>query len=398
MQTHFSAAQSASGPSLRRMNGACGLPGIETAAWRLVAASARSGRPVFLCALWLSLIGSSVASATTIEIVAGGDVMFGRYSNQGFRSCGGPEALSGVTDLLTADVVLVNLEAPATERSLQALGMRSSPSALTFRANLAELEGLRSSGVTALSLANNHAEDCGDRAMLDTLELTAKAGMKTAGISDGGDPFEPTRWTTPSGPVALFAATTKRNRGGPIPDGRAALAFRPFREMGAALSPQVSAHRAAFPEDLILVSLHWGAEGKVKPYPGQRRLARQLIDAGANAIVGHHPHVLQPIEIYGSGVILYSLGNLVFDMRAQPTRETALVKIGFRRDPEMGVQAEEVTVHPLRISPSSCRPEPLPGTSRFMKDLKRRSKTPPGTAFKWSGQSLVWDFGRSSVQ
>ena len=74
--------------------------------------------------------------------------------------------------------------------------------------------------------------------------------------------------------------------------------------------------------DVVIVSLHWGNEYHKKPNRRQKRIAHQLIDAGADLILGHHPHVLQPIEEYQNGIIVYSLGNFVFDQRKKETRKS----------------------------------------------------------------------------
>ncbi len=343
--------------------------------------------------LFLGLVGyPSIAHGVEppVHVIAGGDVMFGRHTASGFRSCGGVKALKKIEHLLVGDVVLVNLETAASNRSLDELGVKRSKRGLTFQANTAELNGLRTSGVTAVSLANNHAEDCGDSAMLETLDLTAKANLFSAGVARDADPFKPTRWDIRDGVVALFSATTKRNRGSPIPHAKAQLAFKPFKEMGRFLPEIIKPYREDHPDELIIVSLHWGSEGAARPYPGQRRLAHQLIDAGANAVVGHHPHVLQPVEAYRKGLILYSTGNLVFDMGAPETRATALFDMAFTRDEQGQYRATGLVVHPLQISPSDGRPVPLEERKQFMTMLKQQSRRTARTLLKWRGPRLVW--------
>lgn len=331
------------------------------------------------------------AEPVSLRVVAGGDAMFGRHTTRGFRPCGGAEALGKISHLLVGDVVLVNLETPVTTGTLDELGVKASSRGLTFQAAPEHLEGLRRAGVSAVSLANNHAEDCGDQAMAKTVSLTTRAGLKSAGISLDGDPFEPTRWSVGGGDVALLSATTKRNKGNLAPGAKTPLAFRPFQEMKRLLPERVRAHRARHPEDLLIVALHWGAEGEARPDPGQRKLAHQLIDAGANAVVGHHPHVLQPVESYGDGLILYSTGNLVFDMRGQKSRESALFTMTFHRKNGGGYVAAELVVQPLRITGPNHRPEPVDDQLAFMKTLQRLSSGIFRTNLKWLDDQLVWN-------
>jgi poly-gamma-glutamate synthesis protein (capsule biosynthesis protein) len=78
--------------------------------------------------------------------------------------------------------------------------------------------------------------------------------------------------------------------------------------------------------DVIVVSLHWGEEYKRSPTSAQIQIAHQLIDAGADLILGHHPHVVQKIEEYKGGVIVYSLGNFVFDQHRPETKKSIIFK------------------------------------------------------------------------
>ncbi|MBI2633913.1 MAG: CapA family protein, partial [Parcubacteria group bacterium] len=82
--------------------------------------------------------------------------------------------------------------------------------------------------------------------------------------------------------------------------------------------------------DFVIVSFHWGEEYQDFPSEKQRSLAHKIIDAGANIVMGHHGHHLQPVEKYKNGLILYSLGNLIFDqMWSEKTRLGALVKVSW---------------------------------------------------------------------
>jgi poly-gamma-glutamate synthesis protein (capsule biosynthesis protein) len=79
--------------------------------------------------------------------------------------------------------------------------------------------------------------------------------------------------------------------------------------------------------DFIFVNLHWGVEKEQTPEPDQIAFAHRLIEDGVDVIIGHHPHVLQPVEEYMNGVIAYSLGNLIFGGNSRHTYETALLEI-----------------------------------------------------------------------
>ncbi len=93
------------------------------------------------------------------------------------------------------------------------------------------------------------------------------------------------------------------------------------------IADDVCALRERDSVDYVVVLLHWGTEKADSPDAGQRAFAHRVIDAGADAIIGHHPHVLQGIERYRGGVIVYSLGNFVFGGNSRDTYNTALFEI-----------------------------------------------------------------------
>jgi poly-gamma-glutamate synthesis protein (capsule biosynthesis protein) len=93
----------------------------------------------------------------------------------------------------------------------------------------------------------------------------------------------------------------------------------------------------------VVVILHWGTEKATEPDRSQIQFAHALIDGGADAVIGHHPHVLQGIERYKSGVIVYSLGNLVFGGNSRDTYDTGLFDI------ELGNQSAKYQFIPIRL-------------------------------------------------
>jgi poly-gamma-glutamate synthesis protein (capsule biosynthesis protein) len=92
--------------------------------------------------------------------------------------------------------------------------------------------------------------------------------------------------------------------------------------LGPITPDAVRAARAELGADFVVVSVHWGTEFEAHPAPGQIEAAHLLVDAGADLVLGHHPHVLQDIERYHGGVIAYSLGNFVFDEGFLSRRQT----------------------------------------------------------------------------
>ena len=118
--------------------------------------------------------------------------------------------------------------------------------------------------------------------------------------------------------------------------------------------------REAHPEALILVSMHWGEEYVTDAPREHQRLSRAVIDAGANGILGHHPHVLQPVEVYKGAPILYSMGNLVFDQRGLSKRRSALFTMEWRQDETGQWLLNGLEVQPVLLPGGHDGPSPAP--------------------------------------
>ena len=127
----------------------------------------------------------------------------------------------------------------------------------------------------------------------------------------------------------------------------------------------------------LVVVLHWGTEKAILPDQGQQSLARSIIDAGADAVIGHHPHVLQGIEVYGKGVIAYSLGNFIFGGNSRSTYDTGLFEIRLGGGPTDGDRSRERAVEyrfvPVRVDRWRARSCPGKMSERVMRVMRERS-------------------------
>ena len=101
---------------------------------------------------------------------------------------------------------------------------------------------------------------------------------------------------------------------------------------------------------LVFVSLHWGVEYQHQPQESQRQLAHQLIDAGADVIIGHHPHCIQGVEVYRGGLIAYSLGNFVFDQFQSADTKSGLMLQAEMRSVRMAVSLIFAGLHHRRTT------------------------------------------------
>ncbi|HEY43253.1 MAG TPA: CapA family protein [Anaerolineae bacterium] len=263
----------------------------------------------------------------TITLALAGDVMLGRGTAQSHAQGGWEYTLAALAPCAAvADIAFANLESPLTLAPLikDTYDLRAPP-----EASLALLHA----GFSVVSLANNHIQDAGFQGVQDTQRSLRAMGIHPIGPDEGP-------WMTKVNDQSLswFAFDDT---------------LRPLKIENLHL--KLESQRPG--TDLIIVSIHWGNELDTVPNARQRKLAMELATAGADIIIGHHSHVLQPIEwVWGSGrgrptLVAYSLGNTLFDQAAPPgTRYGAvlLVNIG-----SAGVQS--VCTLPTQIDPTSWR-------------------------------------------
>jgi poly-gamma-glutamate capsule biosynthesis protein CapA/YwtB (metallophosphatase superfamily) len=260
-----------------------------------------------------------------IEVAFVGDVMFGRYVGGRLQPIPAdrPRLLDGARAVLAdADLAVANLETPV----IAAPPARGPRERRRFAANPDQLAVLAGAGFDALSLANNHSDDLGDDGTTATPALIAAAGMTALGAAHHGPELLAVESVAVGAwRLGFIAVTTVRNRSQRA--GAPRLRFVADPELLGAVAPIVASARAD--HDAVIVLVHWGREHHAAPDPAQRVAARAWIDAGAAAVIGHHPHVLQPIERYRGGVIAYSLGNFLFDNLGPRARRTGILTLTF---------------------------------------------------------------------
>ena len=217
-----------------------------------------------------------------------------------------------------ADFGFVNLETPVAPHSSRG----AQP--FQFVAPVALLEALKFSGVKLVSFANNHVFDQGQAGFAETLEHLGAAGILAAGAgSNAAAAWRPVI-VEKNGIKVGWLGMTRWLNGHRNPEREADphVAFVPYPgeadgAPGLTEAEVIEAVKAARAQcDLLVVSIHWGVEYAPAPRPQDVSFAHAMLEAGASAIIGHHPHVLQPIETYltqdqRTAVIFYSLGNFL---------------------------------------------------------------------------------------
>ena len=235
----------------------------------------------------------------------------------------------------------------------------------TFRGPTAYTQILTSSSVEGVTLANNHTEDYGKAGYESTLKALGDAGVwfveenKTRLV------------TTESGlTIGLYAdafdfstADIQKN-------------VKSLRDRGA---------------EIVICAFHWGTEGSYRPTAEQKKFAHAAIDAGADIVYGHHPHVLQPVEEYKDGYIFYSLGNFSFGGNNFPKdMDSAIIQVHLVRDEDGNIRLDGMTWIPVSISSmagqNNFQPTPYSeGTKEYDRTISKLDGT-------FNGPDLVVDY------
>ena len=238
----------------------------------------------------------------TVRLIFVGDIMLDDLPGKAIAR--GVDPFADFATLFgRADAVIGNLECVVSTRG------EAERKPYTFRADPRVIPLLQKH-FAAVAVANNHSGDFGKEALREQCDLLEAAGLPYCGGGrNAAEARRPAIIERGGLRIALLSYNDfppKRFEAGPDSPGIAWI-----RE--ADLVADVRDARARHAADIVIPFLHWGVEYRPRPLPEQRELARKLIDAGATAVIGGHPHVIQPVEVYRGRVIAYSLGNFVFD-------------------------------------------------------------------------------------
>lgn len=273
--------------------------------------------------------GADAATATTrpddavFSAAMVGDLMFGRFVERVADRRGHDALLEAVTPYLDADYVSGNLEQVISDDP----DLPDAQKVIHLASGGEALGSLVEAGFTTVSLANNHTMDHGLPGLRDTITALDDAGLRHAGA---GEDLEDAVRTDVQEHGDLVVATLSFTD--VYVDGFVALSFQ-----GGVLAAEPDVfgpliQRARADADLVIVHVHWGDEYDIGVNDRQREIATMMAEAGADMIVGHHPHVLLPVEMVGDTLVLYSLGNFVFDQGWSRTRESAIARYHLRED------------------------------------------------------------------
>lgn len=291
---------------------------------------------------------SSLAQAVggdTLRVVFTGDVLLDRGVRTQIERVGMDSIMSGVKGLFVrSDAVMINLECPLSNER------HPVSKQIIFRADTLMASALRRGGVTHAALANNHSIDQGFIGLRETCEALARSGIGVVGYgSDYAGRVAPALIKKGDAEVAVF-----NNNVFPLENWPRTSRTKPdiLHIPTDSLCVEILHFREAHPHCPIVVFLHWGTEFSTQPNLMQRIDAMKLLGAGACAVVGHHPHVVQEMEWVGGKPIFFSIGNFIFDQRGQGRDEAVAVELHFTREGLV-----ETRQHPVKIE--DCRPRLL---------------------------------------
>ncbi|SES41323.1 CapA family protein [Salipaludibacillus aurantiacus] len=296
------------------------------------------------------------ADDSLLSVSMVGDIMLGRGVEKVTSRHGLDYPFEHAAPLFEqTDVVTGNFEHPVLVHNEEAYEEDKLDKSILLHAGTEAVEAVKNAGFTTINLANNHMADYGSAGLFDTLDVFKEADIPTVGA---GINLDDAREIAYEDVNDLTVATLGFNDAYmPNEDRTASL----YKEGVTPLDPEYvipDIKEAADNADFVMVHVHWGEEYDSSVHPRQREMAHAMVEAGADLIIGHHAHVLQPIEIHEEAVIAYGLGNFVFDQGWSMTRETAILQY---RLFEESIQLE---VHPMYIEES----QPRQVTSRYREE------------------------------
>jgi poly-gamma-glutamate capsule biosynthesis protein CapA/YwtB (metallophosphatase superfamily) len=266
-----------------------------------------------------------------LSMIAVGNIMLRGRARRRIKKPGQDDPFSAVLPILQrAPIILGNLEGPLaqmTQKQNQNFSYRLKPEAVS---------PFSRAGINVMTLANNQPVDCGREGILETLEALAVAGITPLGTAANGSAgHEPVIRKAGGLQIGLLGYHWNRRC--------TATANLPGSAMGVFEELESDIYKLRRQVDRVVVTFDWGHPNKSEPSPRARAKALFAIDCGAHAVVGHHPHIIQALEIYRRCPIFYSIGNFAF---SSGNNGAEGLMIGFRFEDAGTI----VNVFPLYVS------------------------------------------------
>ncbi|MDF2608851.1 MAG: hypothetical protein K0R92_325 [Lachnospiraceae bacterium] len=262
-------------------------------------------------------------------LVFGGDIYMSDSITRNYDTKGIQGVLSEdlLREIKQADIAMVNQEFAFSTR-----GTPMNDKQFTFRIDPKYVQMFQDMQIDIVTLANNHVLDFGQDALLDTFAALENGNLKYVGAGRNSTEAKKTEYfEVDDKTIAILGASrvipvVSWNAGENTPG------LLTTYDASLLVEEIMAANESS---DYVIVYVHWGIEKNTYPEEYQRNLAKQYIDAGADLVVGSHPHVLQGIEYYNGKPIVYSLGNFIF---YNTINQTALLKVSIGQDNDVKLE------------------------------------------------------------
>ena len=266
-----------------------------------------------------------------------GDIMLGRSIKNKSAKNNYSDILDGVSSIWKdSDYVSGNLECALLDNPDD---FKKNDKEIHINAEKKSVNLLKDNGFTLINLANNHLADFCSEGVVSTVNTLKKAGLNYVGA--GKNITEASKYDVQEingVKIATVSVSDIVPKNFSATDTKAGiLSTKNMRYYQAVRDAKANA-------DIVIVNIHWGVEYALNQTEQQQQLARNLINFGADIVIGSHPHVLQPVEKYKDGIIFYSMGNFVFDQGWSRTKDSMVLNYFVDKDGNLSFEMIPVRI------------------------------------------------------
>ncbi|MEI6296890.1 MAG: CapA family protein [bacterium] len=284
---------------------------------------------IFIVAIFLT--PNTTHADEDVVLLFAGDTTFGGHYPEIADTQDAHYSFKNIWKLIEdSDAFMVNCENPITEAVLKILKQFN----FKMNPNLTNIFSLNR--ITLVNIANNHICDYGTQGLLDTIDNLDKFGIEHIGAGKNLEEARQPVVKIIKGMKIFFLGYGNYSPAGENSPGVA------YRNKKDVIEDIKNAKRNG--ADIIIVNFHWGVERATEPTKSDVSLAKTAIDNGADVIIGHHPHVIQPIKAYRGKPIFYSLGNFIFGGNRKGARNGLLAKITITPNKEIHYEGIKLRV------------------------------------------------------
>lgn len=224
-----------------------------------------------------------------------------------------------------SDISLINLEAAVLEDDPEEVEydrLESPLKNIYLDVAREDVKAIKEAGIDLIGFANNHSMDYGVEGLIESMNIFQDEGIEYIGAGNNiYEAIEPYTREINNKKISITAITDVLVRGARATTNIPGITTTGYAHM------EYELERTIRNNDFNIVYIHWGTEYALRPNKEIEELGRELIDMGVDLVVGSHPHVLLPVEKYKDGLIVYSMGNLIFDQKTGRTTDSAIANL-----------------------------------------------------------------------